>query len=114
MSNFFARAWTPADDERLRVLYTFNDMSASQCAQRLDRSRSSVMGRVKRLGLRHTTGVVRRTPRAPPTPGISFFDLKTHHCRWPLGDGPAVFFCGAARVPPSSYCPRHLEEAYRR
>jgi GcrA cell cycle regulator len=34
-------------------------------------------------------------------------DLEDHHCRAPLGKGPAWQFCGRQRVPGVSYCEGH-------
>jgi GcrA cell cycle regulator len=34
-------------------------------------------------------------------------DLEDHHCRAPLGEGPAFQFCGRQRVPGVSYCADH-------
>src|SRR6185369_10978924 len=50
---------------------------------------------------------------APPTPElhVNFFDLKRHHCRYPLSDGT---FCGrkVQRVR-TAFCPHHELVCYR-
>lgn len=48
--------------------------------------------------------------------GVSFDDLKPHHCRWPICDvvaGPVVAYCGNDRTEPFPYCLGHASIAYR-
>ena len=45
---------------------------------------------------------------------VALFDLEPRHCRWPLGEGPAQMFCGAAKVSGHPYCPRHGNMAYKK
>ncbi len=52
-------------------------------------------------------------PQKQPENGITLMDLRLHHCRWPLGDGPAKFFCGDTAVEKLSYCPQHCLMAYQ-
>ncbi len=37
---------------------------------------------------------------------ISFEELRSGDCRWPIGENP-ILFCGARKVVGSSYCARH-------
>src|SRR5215210_3727159 len=53
----------------------------------------------------------------PPKPatlqGITLFDLRQGHCRWPLGDDrPARLFCGAPSVGTTSWCEHHQRIAF--
>lgn len=64
--------------------------------------------------------LVRRTIQsAPPVDpprrhlGITFADLDRHHCRYPLGEGEAMTFCGQQKMPDKSYCP-HCYKITRR
>jgi hypothetical protein len=44
---------------------------------------------------------------------IRLFDLRQHHCRWPVaGDGAAVLFCGANKYGDHPYCVGHCHMAY--
>jgi GcrA cell cycle regulator len=46
--------------------------------------------------------------------GLTLFDLRDHHCRWPLGGPtePAKFFCGGVAVDRRPYCAEHCRVAY--
>lgn len=48
----------------------------------------------------------------PPRAPVPLMDLEPHHCRWPIGAGEAVLFCGSGRLVGRPYCPRHCGEAY--
>ena len=59
-------------------------------------------------------------PKPPPAPArpevcsprlLTLLDLKRHHCRWPIGDGPPYLFCGAVAERGRSYCPAHCQIA---
>lgn len=39
--------------------------------------------------------------------GVALLELENHHCRYPLGDRSPFQFCGAQKVPGSSYCDHH-------
>lgn len=43
-----------------------------------------------------------------PTPekhlGIKLLDLEPHHCRYPIGQGADITFCGQKRIPGWSFC----------
>jgi hypothetical protein len=54
-------------------------------------------------------------PPSPPLPPL-LWELKEHHCRWPLWGSDVVDihdkrFCGAAKEK-GSYCARHAEKGY--
>jgi len=104
-------------------------------------TRSSVLGKVHRLKLepreprrpvkpkrRHANSGVPKPPAPPPRPrppppppsstpprmrALSFFRLKSQHCRFPLGewDEPARLFCGADKDQREIYCPFHMRMA---
>jgi GcrA cell cycle regulator len=44
---------------------------------------------------------------------VGLIELEPHHCRWPLGEHPAVTFCGADSYPGLPYCGRHAAICYR-
>lgn len=58
----------------------------------------------------------------PPTPIIdeeipneqrkTLLQLTSTTCRWPVGEGAELFFCGGLAVPKHPYCPGHLDRAY--
>jgi len=37
---------------------------------------------------------------------ISFEELRSGDCRWPIGENP-ILLCGARKIAGSSYCERH-------
>lgn len=104
--------------------------SYGQIAAALGTSRNAVAGvifRAKQAGKQIERPIVRRSPapRAPrPRPGlvmaslqegapytplsVSFADLATHHCRWPLWSNDAApsvkRYCGNPVQPGQSYC----------
>lgn len=51
----------------------------------------------------------------PTATQVSLLDLEPHHCRWPISeyDGPVQGFCGARKVPGTSYCATHAAKACR-
>jgi len=52
-------------------------------------------------------------PKPAALQGLSLFDLREGHCRWPLGnDRPARLFCGAPSVGTSSWCEHHQRIAF--
>ena len=121
--------WTGERIERLKALWA-DGYSAAQIAKILSTAprnsvtRSSVLGKVYRLGLGNAhrrTSRTRRAIRGPSSPykpynlfestayGVAFMDLERHHCRWPVD----VQFCGADAVESKPYCSRHLRMAYK-
>jgi GcrA cell cycle regulator len=59
-------------------------------------------------------------PQPRPRPevaakAIALIDLKSHHCRWPVGgSGGATLFCGGHAEAGYPYCPAHCRMAYQR
>ena len=52
-------------------------------------------------------------PKPATLQGITLFDLRQGHCRWPLGDDrPARLFCGAPSVGTTSWCEHHQRIAF--
>jgi len=49
---------------------------------------------------------VESTPTPADFLGITFFDLKQHHCRYPRGgnDGTPILYCGQPKIEGGSYC----------
>jgi hypothetical protein len=74
-----------------------------QPANNIDRNK------IKAAAAKAQTATTRPAPAY--TGAVDILDLKNHHCRWPLGNGPFVF-CGHAKADGSSYCPEHKRQAY--
>jgi GcrA cell cycle regulator len=51
--------------------------------------------------------------RSSPTT-VTLFGLKSHHCRWPIGESPNSVFCGSTKLDNSSYCQHHYDASRRR
>jgi hypothetical protein len=95
--------------------------SASLIAARLETSRSSVVARLHRMGVRREGQAPLRPSPAKlkprqPTPArrdeslwLAFDELRIRACRFPKGEGKDLRFCGAAAEWPSPYCPTHKE-----
>lgn len=48
----------------------------------------------------------------PSETGVTFAALEPHHCRWPFGDSPNMFFCGHTQIDGFPYCDEHCQIAY--
>lgn len=101
-------------------------------------TRSAVIGKLKRMGVKRTTPDAPKATRvkksrdraisanqckplkdiplkqieAVRVDPVGIFDLGPRHCRWPVsGEGAATMFCGHAKVKGghSAYCKSHLE-----
>lgn len=42
----------------------------------------------------------------------TIFELNSETCRWPIGEGAGLFFCGATPLPTKPYCGAHCARAY--
>ena len=119
--------WTEARIAQLKALCR-DGYSASEIAGVLGVTRSAIIGKIYRLGLRETPLRHRRNPpphakMAPPAPHIRpkpeppqftllIFDLKPGQCRWPSDEeGKPFTFCGANQEAGSPYCPVHRERS---
>ena len=117
-------------------------VSVGDIAAQLRTGRNAVVGKAHRLGLpehanagtggpkpkrivRHNmhfveasaASVAPELPAMPPPPIgtvrlVTLFELQSHHCRWPFGDGP-ILFCGGDAVDGKPYCAGHCAVAYR-
>jgi len=126
------KLWTTEENEQLVNYWVVQKLSAGQIASRMDKSRSAVMGRVQRLGLRK--GEWQRKPRvivrresvalpavkpAPVHSPIPLYSLTAFHCHYPLWDDsphkiPDRLYCGALSLPASSWCAFHAGVVYAR
>lgn len=131
--------WTEARVRRLVGLWN-ERLTASRIARALgpEFSRSAVVGKLFRLGLRRS-GEQRHDaqsagarwsrararppalppiPLPPPTPCavvphlIGILELKRTSCRWPYEVGEETRFCGHRTAPEGTYCPGHRVIAY--
>jgi hypothetical protein len=117
-------------------------LSATLIGQKLQRTRSAVCGKVKRLGLplgtsQRVKASKQKSPKPPPTPKplvnksddvplppskpVRLFDLRKHHCRALLdtSDARNPLYCGAPVARNEygtrlSYCAKHCEIFYQR
>jgi GcrA cell cycle regulator len=125
--------WTETETRELITLWPSS--SASQIARQLQRPKSAIIGKVKRL---RDEGVLPRDAinhcevkpaqagpkRSPPvtlrpapaldgTVPCSILELDDSRCRWPLGEmhEVAVLFCGGVAETDCPYCTHHLQMA---
>lgn len=136
------KIWTDERTELLRQMWG-DGLSASQCAAALgvpDMTRSAVIGKAHRLGLKsrkrqqrprsvapkpkrqngtafHTAPSITSEPLDASTfahinghASVALLDLENHHCRWPMDDGK---YCGrqANVLRGFSYCQAHASIA---
>ena len=124
----------PTQDEidRIEQLLLTRQHSAKAIAEKLGRTRNSIVGVVWRTPRLHAIGwpgaipeplakgaekryasAERRQRWAPQRAGdpprpLTLVWLQPNHCKYPLqGEGENTLFCGAARTPESSYCAKH-------
>ena len=131
------RLWS--DEETERLIQLWRTHSAGQIAQKLQRSRSAVCGKIGRLrqkgvklafdGSRQGGGkrphVVRlndnalapKRPRAPaPEDRLAarpcgLLQLNDKRCHWPLEA--STLFCGGQVLKGFPYCPYHCRKAFK-
>lgn len=122
--------WTNERVWMLRGMWA-DMIPASHIAATLCLTRSAVIGKLRRLGLFDGRG--RNHKRTRPKPkreweqqvdaaafdaGIPLEQRKTilevtdETCRWPIGEGAAMFFCGGQTVEGRPYCEHHCLRAY--
>lgn len=132
--------WTQEMDETLRTMAA-EGKTSTWIGAAVGRSRNSVIGRAKRIGVNllfrspRGTGVVSPIVRikvpaakkrmAPPQPaapvvpdeervGIPLVELMSYSCRWPVHrDGEEARFCGAHAYSDFPYCLEHARRAYQ-
>lgn len=129
--------WT---DERVEILKAkwAEGLSCSQIARYIGGvTRSSVIGKLSRLGLSGSTASPRKTTqRSNPMPPIlpqpvvvknvepitldngahiTVMTISDKHCRWPIGDPSErdFHFCGHGPKFGSPYCEAHARKAYQ-
>lgn len=130
--------WTPERDATMREMFE-DGLSAAAVAKALGVSRSSVMGRSYRTGIKSKlkpfgTGYrlspeekAKRRPRrkAPRISEaiaslevaineplcLSIMELESHHCRYPVGDFPFLY-CGNVVAEGHSWCKGHCGIVY--
>jgi GcrA cell cycle regulator len=116
--------WTAERTQRLRDDWAAG-LPGSAIAARLDVTRATIMGKVRRLKLatRKLQAKTGRPPRAPeqappipphltpPTIWATLYGLAPGECRWPLGARDFVFCALPADGGP--YCACHARIAYQ-
>jgi GcrA cell cycle regulator len=75
--------------------------------------RFSHFGYMQSVEIRELTDI---PPEQIEAPLIKLMDLRSHHCRWPIGEpsAPNFGFCGMHKFNGSSYCAKHWRIAFRR
>lgn len=129
------KIWTRAQLDKARDMFVAGH-SAAEISGQVGKSRSAVIGKIKRLGLTrkdhpttrntkqkttnvkngtHGTDAVPDVPPAPPPPFVPkvpvlLAQLRREHCRAIIGDvGPDGFawYCGDPKAEGSSWCVHH-------
>ena len=99
--------YTEQQDATIREMHA-RGSTFSKIANEIGKSRNSVIGRARRLGL--------HAPKqeAKPTPPRASTGRKGEQCQWIAGDPSPDDSCKClAPVEPGwPYCPEHLERAY--
>lgn len=128
--------WSKFHEEMLRQLHAAGH-SFGLIADRIGTTRNACIGKAHRLGLllrgeatfersninrksrpssppvvgcetrREVDPPSTNLPAQPPESWLTFAQLDTHHCRWPMGEGRGIRFCGARQLPGHSYCQQH-------
>jgi len=112
--------WNVDQVEELKRLWA-EGLPAAEIGRRMGGlSRNAIIGKVSRLDLprRREAGKPRKIVSVPLIPlegGVSFNDLKSHHCREIIGWDKAAMglarYCGAPKVGgDSSYCRKHHQK----
>jgi len=75
--------------------------------------RFSHFGYMQSVEIRELTDI---PPEQIEAPLVKLMDLRSHHCRWPIGEpsAPNFGFCGMHKFNGSSYCAKHWRVAFRR
>jgi hypothetical protein len=134
--------WRPWPDDHVAHLREQFEAKKSICSMVISLeekfgaifTRNAVIGKLHRIGLKRvrTKAKPRPLPRAKvavdewkprPVPTmpvrpigepVTLLELASHHCRFPLREGPAdQVFCGAEPADGSSYCGYHASVCYR-
>jgi GcrA cell cycle regulator len=123
--------WPQERTARLVALVA-QDYSAGQIGEALGITRSAVMGKVHRMGLKLTRearkpAAIRnlikrpkkmiktiRPPAPPPAPEVApadgpigIMELTAFTCRWPFGERAPFRFCGTTKPAGGPYCREH-------
>lgn len=129
----FQKKWSAKDTERLRKLAK-TGKSFRQIGAILGYSRNACAGKAHREGICKAPADL--TPRAkkfvpkpvtkavPPTPVppatkvldmrlITMMQLTRHDCRYPIGEGENMLFCGRTRHKMRPYCEEHAAVCYK-
>lgn len=135
MAQYQTSPWTSEKTERLKTLWAAG-VSAAAIEDEFGApfTRSSIIGKVHRLGLkkRRTIRSRGKTRKAPPKTlskrlqlrlelaqvieptcePVGLLNLESHHCRYVLGEPSEMLFCGAPKFS-GSYCAKHHQIVYR-
>lgn len=129
----FQKKWSAKDIERLRKLAK-TGKSFKQIGAILGYSRNACAGKAHREGICKAPSDLTPRPKKfvpkpvtkaiPPTPVppetkvldmrlITMMQLTRHDCRYPIGEGEDMLFCGLPKQPNRSYCKEHAETCYK-
>lgn len=131
--------WTDDNIDQLKTLWIDKGMTATQVASRMKITRSSVMGKVYRLGLVRSPDITREN-RKKMTPGqiyannkrqakitirqminltettktmTPFAEIGPRRCVWIVNANSPALCCGGEVKEGSVYCDEHHARAYR-
>lgn len=88
------------------------DAPFSAIADILGCTRNAAIGKANRLQLRKHPTLIKIQYKAEPViqfePGqVMMVNLKKNHCRYPIGAGKDIKFCGDTKLHDSPYCKEH-------
>jgi len=118
--------WTPEDEAALAMLWNDTKKTANEIATIMGKSRNSVIGKARRMGLDARSSPIKANPKTgkrkpKPVPRyrrrseivgkqVHFLDLGKNQCRFPMwgnDEAPSHIYCGCDTEGHSNYCPDH-------
>ena len=109
------------DNDAIKLLTKMvkTDVPFSTIADTLGCTRNAAIGKANRLQLRKHPTLIKIQYKAEPVPikpviqsksgYVRMMDLKKNHCRYPIGDGADIKFCGDTKLKESPYCKEHSD-----
>lgn len=125
--------WTPEDEEALKTLWNEAKKTANEIAGIMGKSRNSIIGKARRMGLSARTSPIKIKPgnragrpkkdaaarrrAAIVGDNVHFLDLGKGQCRFPMwgnDEAPSHIYCGCDTEGHSNYCPDHKRLVIRK